>query len=183
MDVGHRRRVHDDRCRAAALGGTVRDEPVARDLCESRRPFLDGASQTLITRARDANGQLARMCPCGFRFSPMARLPISGRFRRARWSLAATGARRSPTQRLRLSAGAIPRLQLSVTPTGTDASAHVDRGRHRPVGAAGLHRLRSNRSLQVPSANARGVPECALDGSTSTPGAAEYYGLRLGFRR
>jgi PKD repeat protein len=89
---------------------------------------LDGSSQTLITiEARDTNGQLAPNVPLRVQIladgqitdfgSISARTLVTGSNGRATFTYTAPS----------FIGGAIPRLQLSVTPTGTDASAHVDR--------------------------------------------------------
>src|SRR5687768_8190180 len=90
---------------------------------------LDGASQTLITvEARDTNGQLAHDVPLRVQIladgqaidfgTISARTLVTGSNGRATLTYTA------PTF---VSGGTIPRLQVSVTPTGSDASAHVDR--------------------------------------------------------
>ncbi len=89
---------------------------------------LDGSSQTLITvEARDTNGQLVPNVPLRVEIladgqvtdfgSISARNVVTGSNGRAMFTYTAPS----------FVGGAIPRLQLSVTPTGTDASTHVDR--------------------------------------------------------
>ncbi len=90
---------------------------------------LDGASQTLVSiEARDSNGQPASNVPLRVQIladgqavdfgSISARTLVTGSNGRATFTYTAPPF---------ISGGTIPRLQLSVTPTGTDASAHVDR--------------------------------------------------------
>jgi PKD repeat protein len=89
---------------------------------------LDGSSQTLITvEARDVNGQLAPNVPLRVEVladgqtvdfgTISARTLVTGSNGRASFTYTAPS----------FLAGTIPNLQLSVTPTGTDASAHVPR--------------------------------------------------------
>lgn len=89
---------------------------------------LDGASQTLITvEARDHNGQLVANVPLRVEVladgqtvdfgTISARTIVTNSSGRASFTYTA------PT----FLAGTIPNLQLSVTPTGTDASTHVRR--------------------------------------------------------
>ena len=89
---------------------------------------LDGSSQTLITiEARDTNGQLAPNVPLRVQIladgqatdfgTISARTLVTGSNGRATFTYTAPS----------FIGGPIPDLQLSVTPTGTDASAHVER--------------------------------------------------------
>lgn len=132
---------------------------------------LDGASQTLITvEARDTSGQLAPNVPLRVQIladgqatdfgTISARTLVTGSNGRATFTYTA------PT----FISGPIPSLQLSVTPTGSDASAHIDRVvsvRLVPPGVIG----------DAPTAAFTFVPETPaaftnvrFDGSTSTAG-------------
>ena len=90
---------------------------------------LDGSSQTLVSiDARDTNGQPAANVPLRVEILAdgqvidfgmiSARTLVTGSNGRAAFTYTAPSF---------VSGGAIPTLQLSVTPTGTDASAHVPR--------------------------------------------------------
>jgi PKD repeat protein len=90
---------------------------------------LDGSSQTLVSiEARDTNGQPAANVPLRVQIladgqaidfgTISARTLVTGSNGRATFTYTAPAF---------ISGGTIPRLQLSVTPTGTDASAHIDR--------------------------------------------------------
>jgi PKD repeat protein len=89
---------------------------------------LDGSSQTQVTiEARDTNGQLAPNVPLRVQIladgqvtdfgTISARTLVTGSNGRATFTYTAPS----------FLGGAIPKLQFSVTPTGTDASAHFDR--------------------------------------------------------
>lgn len=89
---------------------------------------LDGASQTLVTvEARDQNGQPAANVPLRVEILADGQVidfgTISARTLVTNSSGRAQFVYTAPT----FVGGTIPNLQLSVTPTGTDASAHVDR--------------------------------------------------------
>jgi PKD repeat protein len=132
---------------------------------------LDGSSQTLITiEARDTKGQLAANVPLRIQIladgeatdfgSISARTLVTANNGRATFTYTAPSFVNGP----------IPRLQLSVTPTGTDASAHIDRlvtVKLLPPGSIGT----------APTAVFTFVPAAALtftdvrfDGSGSTAG-------------
>jgi PKD repeat protein len=133
---------------------------------------LDGASQTLISiEARDANGQLAPNVPLRVQIladgevidfgTLSARTLVTGSNGRATFTYTAPSF---------ISGGTIPNLQLSVTPTGTDASTHLDRVvsvRLIPPGVIGA----------MPTASFTFIPATPVaftnvrfDGSTSTAG-------------
>ena len=89
---------------------------------------LDGSSQTLVTiEARDTNGQAAANIPLRVNIladgqvtdfgTISARTLVTGSNGRATFTYTAPS----------FVTGTIPNLQLSVTPTGTDASNHIDR--------------------------------------------------------
>jgi len=89
---------------------------------------LDGSSQTLVTiEARDANGQPAGNVPLRVEIiadgqhvdfgTISARTLVTGSNGRATFTYTAPS----------FVAGTIPDVQLSVTPTGTDASSHIQR--------------------------------------------------------
>lgn len=132
---------------------------------------LDGSSQTLITiEARDSNGQLVPNVPLRVEIladgqiidfgTISARTLVTGSNGRATFTYTAPSFVNGP----------IPRLQLSVTPTGTDASTHIDRVvtvRLVPPGNIGPN----------PTASFTFVPETPatftdvrFDGSTSAAG-------------
>ncbi|MEO5742309.1 MAG: PKD domain-containing protein [Vicinamibacterales bacterium] len=132
---------------------------------------LDGASQTQITvEARDTNGQLAPNVPLRVQIladgevtdfgTISARTLVTGSNGRATFTYTAPS----------FISGAIPKLQLSVTPTGTDASAHIDRVvtvRLVPPGSIGTSP--TARFTFVPTAPAA-FTDVRFDGSTSTAG-------------
>ena len=132
---------------------------------------LDGSSQTLITvEARDTNGQPAANVPLRVQIladglvtdfgTISVRTLVTGSNGRASFTYTAPP----------FISGTIPNLQLSVTPTGTDASTHINRVvtvRLIPPGVIG----------SVPTAAFTFVPEVPaaftdvrFDGSTSTAG-------------
>ena len=89
---------------------------------------LDGSSQTLVSiEARDTNGQLAPNIPLRVQIladgaetdfgTISARTLVTGSNGRATFTYTAPS----------FVGGPIPQLQLGVTPTGTDASAHLNR--------------------------------------------------------
>ena len=89
---------------------------------------LDGSSQTLVTvEARDVNGQLAPNVPLRVEIladnqlvdfgTISARTLVTGSNGRASFTYTAPG----------FVTGTIPNVQLSVTPTGSDASSHLRR--------------------------------------------------------
>ena len=146
------------------LAGPVRDEPVARDL--RRIPtscrWTARRRRSLRSRRATATGSRRRMCRSASRFSRMARLSTSGRFRRARWSLGATAARRLPTPRRHLSAG-----HDSKAPAERDADRNGRvrsrrSKRHGPAGTARRHRRRAGRQLYVFSVEPGCFRKCAL---------------------
>jgi PKD repeat protein len=132
---------------------------------------LDGSSQTLITvDARDANGQLAPNVPLRVQIladgqvidfgTISARTLVTGSNGRATFTYTAPSFVNGP----------IPRLQLSVTPTGTDASAHVDRVvtvRLVPPGSVGPNP--TARFTFIPESPAA-FTDVRFDASTSTAG-------------
>ena len=89
---------------------------------------LDGSSQTLVTiEARDANGQLAPNVPLRVEILANGQVVDFGTLS-ARTVVTGANGRASFTYTAPpFITGDIPNLQLSVTPTGTDASAHFDR--------------------------------------------------------
>ena len=135
---------------------------------------LDGSSQTLITiEARDTNGQPAPNVPL------RVEILADGQTRRLRDDLRAHAGHRQQWPRDVYLHGALvyqradSELQLSVTPTGTDASAHVRRRRYRPAGAARRHRRAPNRALYVRSGEPRRrLRTCASTDRHRLPGLA-----------
>jgi len=136
---------------------------------------LDGSSQTLITiEARDTNGQLAPNVPLRVAIladgqvidfgTLSARTLVTGSNGRATFTYTAPPFLDGP----------IPRLQLSVTPTGTDAAAHIDRVvtvRLVPPGSIGTSPVA--RFTFVPTSPAA-FTDVRFDGSTSTAGLGAF---------
>jgi PKD repeat protein len=132
---------------------------------------LDGSSQTLVTvEARDTNGQLVPNVPLRVDIrangqvtdfgSISARTLVTGSNGRATFTYTAPP----------FTTGPIPDLQLSVTPTGTDASAHLGR-------VVTVRLVHPNVIGEAPTARFTFVPnapaaftDVRFDGSTSTPG-------------
>jgi PKD repeat protein len=136
---------------------------------------LDGASQTLVTiEARDTNGQAAPNVPLRVQIladgqvtdfgSISARTLVTGSNGRATFTYTAPS----------FVGGAIPRLQLSVTPTGTDASAHLDRVVTVQLVQPGSIGASPTAAFTfIPSAPAAFTP-VRFDGSTSTAGLGAF---------
>src|SRR5688572_4496734 len=132
---------------------------------------LDGASQSLITvEARDVNGQLLPNVPLRVEIladgqptdfgSLSARTLVTGSNGRATFTYTAPP----------FGSGPIPELQLSITPTGTDAAAHVNRlvtVRLMPPGVIGPAPTASFTFLPT---NPAAFTDVRFDGSTSTAG-------------
>ena len=132
---------------------------------------LDGSSQTLVTiEARDVNGQLVPNVPLRVQIladgqsidfgTISARTLVTGSNGRASFTYTA------PT----FISGTIPSLQLSVTPTGTDASTHVQR-------LVTVRLVPPGNTSTTPTANFTYIPtspaaftDVRFDGSTSTGG-------------
>jgi PKD repeat protein len=136
---------------------------------------LDGSSQTLITiEARDTNGQLAPNVPLRVQIladgqavdfgTLSARTLVTGSNGRATFTYTAPPFLEGP----------IPRVQLSVTPTGNDASAHIDRVvtvRLVPPGNIGTSP--TARFTFIPQSPAA-FTDVRFDGSTSTAGLGAF---------
>jgi PKD repeat protein len=134
---------------------------------------LDGASQTLITvEARDSNGQLSANVPLRVQIlvngqaldfgSISARTLVTGSNGRATFTYTAppfTGGD-----------GTIPRLQLSVTPTGTDASAHLDRSVTVRLVQPGMIAGAPFADFTFTQPSSAAFTDVRFDGSKSTPG-------------
>jgi PKD repeat protein len=132
---------------------------------------LDGASQSqIMIEARDANGQPAANVPLRVEIvadgTPVdfgtisARTLVTGSNGRATLTYTAPG----------FVEGTIPNLQLSVTPTGTDAASHLRRNisiRLVPPGVIGI--APTARFTFTPEAPAA-FTDVRFDGTTSTPG-------------
>lgn len=136
---------------------------------------LDGASQTLIAiEARDTNGQLVPNVPLRVQIladgqaidfgTISARTLVTGSNGRATFTYTAPS----------FVGGPIPRLQLSVTPTGTDASGHIDR-------VVTVRLVLPGSIGASPTASFTFVPESPaaftnvrFDGSTSTAGLGAF---------
>lgn len=132
---------------------------------------LDGASQTLITiEARDANGQPAANVPLRLEILADGQAVDFGRLS-ARTVVTNSSGRATFTYTApTFISGPIPNLQLSVTPTGTDASAHINRlvtVRLVPPGVIGI--LPTARFTFLPGSPAA-FTDVRFDGSESTPG-------------
>jgi PKD repeat protein len=136
---------------------------------------LDGSSQTLVTiEARDTNGQLVPNVPLRVQIladgqvtdfgSISARTLVTGSNGRATFTYTAPS----------FIGGAIPRLQLSVTPTGTDASAHLDRVVTVQLVQPGSIGAGPTAAFTfIPSAPAA-FTDVRFDGSTSTAGLGAF---------
>lgn len=132
---------------------------------------LDGSSQTLITvEARDANGQLVPNVPLRVEIiadgqvidfgTLSARTLVTGSNGRATFTYTAPP----------YLTGAIPNVQLSVTPTGSDASGHLRRLLTvRLVPPGGITTSPTARFTVVPDAPAAHT-DVRFDGSASTAG-------------
>ena len=132
---------------------------------------LDGSSQTLVTvEARDVNGQLAPNVPLRVEIladgqmvdfgTLSARTLVTGSNGRASFTYTA------PT----FVTGAIPNVQISVTPTGTDASSHLRRLLTvRLVPPSGINTSPTARFTVIPESPAAHT-DVRFDGSTSTGG-------------
>ena len=132
---------------------------------------LDGASQTLITiEARDANGQPAANVPLRLEILADGQVIDFGRLS-ARTVVTNSSGRATFTYTApTFISGPIPNLQLSVTPTGTDASAHINRlvtVRLVPPGVIGT--VPTARFTFLPG-NPAAFTDVRFDGSTSTAG-------------
>lgn len=132
---------------------------------------LDGSSQTLISiEARDTNGQLAPNIPLRIQIladgqvtdfgTLSARTLVTGGNGRATFTYTA------PT----LVSGPIPNLQLSVTPTGTDASAHLDRVVTVRLVAPGTIGTAPTPAFTFIPTTPAAFTDVRFDGSTSTAG-------------
>ncbi len=132
---------------------------------------LDGSSQTLITvDARDTNGQPATNVPLRVEILADGQLVDFGTIS-ARTLVTGSNGRATFTYTAPpFISGAIPNVQLSITPTGTDASTHIRRVisvRLVPPGViAGAPTARFVFLPEAPAAFA----DVRFDGSTSTPG-------------
>jgi PKD repeat protein len=132
---------------------------------------LDGASQTLVTvDARDHNGQPAANVPLRVQIVADGQTvdfgTISARTLVTNSSGRASFTYTAPT----FLSGAIPNLQLSVTPTGTDASTHVERFvsvRLVPPSSFGVNPFAA---FTFTPASPAAFTNVRFDGSTSTAG-------------
>ena len=134
---------------------------------------LDGSSQTLITiEARDTNGQLAPNVPLRVQILADGQAIDFGTHLGAHARHGQQRARDVHLHGAVICATARFRdLQLSVTPTGNDASAHVRQSRHGPAGAARHHRrARQPRASRSFPARPAAFTDVRFDGSTSTAG-------------
>ena len=132
---------------------------------------LDGSSQTLITvEARDQNGQLVPNVPLRLEIladgqsidfgTLSARTIVTGQNGRASFMYTAPA----------FFEGTIPNLQLSVTPTGTDASNHLRRVVSvKLVPPFTIGSSPTARFTYVPE-NPAAFTDVRFDGSASTPG-------------
>ena len=132
---------------------------------------LDGSSQTLVTvEARDTNGQLAPNIPMRIQIladgqvtdfgTLSARTLVTGGNGRATFTYTA------PT----FVSGPIPSLQLSVTPTGTDAAAHLNRVVTVRLVAPGTIGTGPTPSFTVIPTSPAAFTDVRFDGSASTAG-------------
>ena len=132
---------------------------------------LDGSSQTLITvEARDTNGQPAANVPLRVQIladgqptdfgTISARTLVTGSNGRATFTYTAPS----------FGSGPIPNLQLSVTPTGTDASTHVDRLVTVKLVQPGVIGIAPIARFTFTPADPAAFTNVRFDGSTSTPG-------------
>jgi PKD repeat protein len=132
---------------------------------------LDGSSQTLVTiEARDANGQLAPNVPLRVQIladgqvtdfgTISARTLVTGSNGRATFTYTAPS----------FINGTIPDLQLSVTPTGTDASAHVKRVVSVRLVQPGVIGAGPTAAFTFVPGSPVAFTDVRFDGSTSTAG-------------
>ncbi len=132
---------------------------------------LDGSSQTLVTvEARDINGQPAANVPLRVEILADGQ-PVDFGSISARTLVTNSNGRATLTYTAPVGVGGpIPTLQISVTPTGTDASAHLRRlisVRLVPPGFIGT--APTARFTFTPS-NPAAFSDVRFDGSTSTAG-------------
>ena len=133
---------------------------------------LDGASQTLISvEARDTNGQLAQNVPLRAQILADGQAVDFGTIS-ARTLVTGSNGRASLTYTAPafISGGPIPRLQVSVTPTGTDASAHIDRMVTVRLVAPGVIAGAPAAVFTFTPASPAAFTNVRFDGSTSTGG-------------
>jgi PKD repeat protein len=132
---------------------------------------LDGSSQTLITvEARDTNGQPATNVPLRVEILADGQLVDFGTIS-ARTLVTGSNGRATFTYTAPpFMSGPIPNVQISVTPTGTDASAHIRRVvsvRLVPPGV--IAGAPTARFVFLPE-NPAAFSDVRFDGSTSTAG-------------
>ena len=132
---------------------------------------LDGSSQTLITvEARDANAQPAPNVPLRVEIladgqsidfgTISARTLVTGSNGRATFTYTAPA----------FLAGTIPNVQLSVTPTGSDASTHIRRVVSLRLVIPGVITGAPTARFTYLPANPAAFADVRFDGSTSTGG-------------
>jgi PKD repeat protein len=132
---------------------------------------LDGASQTLVTvEARDVNGQLVPNVPLRVEILADGQLVDFGTLS-ARTLVTGSNGRASFTYTApSFVSGPIPNIQLSVTPTGSDASSHLRRLLTvRLVPPGGINTSPTARFTVIPASPAA-FTDVRFDGSTSTGG-------------
>jgi PKD repeat protein len=132
---------------------------------------LDGSSQTLVTvEARDTNGQVVGNVPLRVEIladgqpvdfgSISARTLVTGANGRASFTYTAPG----------FVTGGIPNVQLSVTPTGTDASAQLRRLISVRLVPPGSINTSPNAVFTFSPPDPQAFVSVRFDGSTSTAG-------------
>jgi PKD repeat protein len=132
---------------------------------------LDGASQALITiEARDANGQLAPNIPLRVEILADGQ-PIDFGTLSARTVVTNANGRATVTYTApSCCGGSIPTLQIGVTPTGTDASAHIRRVVEVRLQSPGTIGAVPTAAFTFTPASPAAFTDVRFDGSTSTPG-------------
>jgi PKD repeat protein len=132
---------------------------------------LDGSSQTLITiEARDVNGQLVPNVPLRVEILANGQVTDFGTLS-ARTLVTGSNGRASFTYTAPpFISGTIPSLQLSVTPTGTDASAHLDRVVTVKLVPPGSFGPAPTAAFTFVPENPAAFTDVRFDGSASTAG-------------
>jgi len=132
---------------------------------------LDGSSQTLVTvEARDVNGQLVPNVPLRVEILADGEMVDFGTIS-ARTLVTGSNGRASFTYTApAFVTGAIPNVQLSVTPTGSDAAGHLRRLLTvRLVPPGGINTTPTARFTVIPETPAA-YTDVRFDGSASTGG-------------
>jgi PKD repeat protein len=132
---------------------------------------LDGASQSqIVVEARDANGQPAANVPLRLEIVADGALVDYGTLS-ARTLVTGSNGRTSFTYTAPIDVGGtIPNLEIFVTPTGTDASAHLRRVVSIRLVPPGIIAIGPTPRFTFSPANPAAFTSVRFDGSTSTAG-------------